>query len=132
MKLDRLIIPSKATSISAVENYVRDLARFYKINQDVYPNILISLTEAVNNAITHGNNGDENKRVEIFLQRTKAGLKFRVCDEGHGFNPKSLPDPTAPENIECCGGRGVFLIKQLSDRVSFSDNGSTVEMHFRL
>ena len=132
MKDTLLKLPSRPTSISEVEKFVQTLASNFDVNKEKFPNILISLTEAVNNAIMHGNHGDESKYVNIKLKRTERGLSLKVSDEGNGFNHRQLNDPTAPENLECCGGRGVFLIKQLSDRVRFYNNGSTVEMHFHI
>lgn len=132
MKSYMLRIPSKVNEIKEVETIVNKLVSDYNVSEDKYPNILISLTEAVNNAIIHGNNKDENKYVNINLERTNAGLSIRVSDEGAGFNLKTIPDPTSPDHVECCGGRGVFLIQQLTDRVLFLNNGSTVEMHFNI
>ena len=132
MKILMLRLPSHPQSISKVEPFVKKIAARYSISKEKYPNILISLTEAVNNAITHGNKNDQEKFVNIKLKESKSGLFIRVKDEGCGFNPEVVPDPTAPENIECCGGRGVFLIKELTDKVKYLDNGCTVEMHFKL
>ena len=66
------------------------------------------------------------------MQRQQKCLAFKISDEGCGFDHESLPDPTSPENILKIGGRGVFLMKQLSDDVLFHDNGSTVEIQFNL
>lgn len=104
----------------------------YRIQPDLHCNILVSLTEAVNNAMIHGNCGDESKNVHIKLKKQRNTLAIQVSDEGRGFDPASIPDPTAPENITECGGRGVFLIQQLSDNVHFRNNGSTVEMLFKI
>ena len=127
-----LKLTSDPRNIRKIESLVKKLANKYRIGAELYPNILISLTEAVNNAIVHGNNMDLNKYVNINVIEEKNVLSFIISDEGPGFNHKTLPDPTAPENIECLGGRGVFLIKQLSDRVCFYNNGSTVEIQFNL
>ena len=127
-----LKLTSNPRNIALVESFIEKVVERYKIRPDVYGNILISLTEAVNNAITHGNRNDENKTVEIKLHKKKNNLAIRVSDEGRGFDFKSLPDPTAPENIMKCGGRGVFLMQQLTDDIRFDDNGSTVEMHFKI
>jgi serine/threonine-protein kinase RsbW len=96
----------------------------------LYPNILISLTEAVNNAVQHGNRNDISKIVCVRSQKLKHTLHCEISDEGRGFDPEKVPDPTSPENIEKPGGRGVFLMRQLSDKVRFKDNGSTVELEF--
>lgn len=130
MKTILLRIPSNVTQIKEVETIVNQMVNDYDVSEEKYPNILISLTEAVNNAIIHGNNKDENKFVNINFKKTSNGVSIRVSDEGIGFNLESIPDPTRPENLECCGGRGVFLIQQLTDKVQFLDNGSTIEMHF--
>ncbi len=125
-----LKLPSCSKSICQLEQFIGVVATQYQISQDKYPDILISLTEAVNNAIIHGNKEDQNKYVEIELNKTTQGISFVISDQGLGFNPKSIPDPTRPENIGCCGGRGVFLMKQLADRVEYRDNGRKVEIHF--
>lgn len=128
----KLRLASHPSSISEVEPFVKKIALRYSISQDKYPNILISLTEAVNNAINHGNKNDQSKFVNIDLTQTQSKICIKVEDEGCGFNPENVPDPTAPENIGCCGGRGVFLIKELSDDVRYVENGCVVEMFFKL
>ena len=127
-----LRLSSNPRNVSRVESFVERIANKYKIAPDLYGNILISLTEAVNNAIIHGNDNDESKTVEVQLSETNDAIALRVRDEGRGFDYQSLPDPTSPENLTKIGGRGVFLMHQLSDRVDFQDNGSTVEMRFQL
>jgi len=127
-----LTISSNPNNILKVENYLRDAQHDMNIDDLRFPDILISLTEAVNNAIIHGNNADESKRVEINMEGQSTGVAISVTDEGPGFDPEEVPDPTAPENIECCGGRGVFIMSQLADRISYANNGSTVQMFFKL
>jgi len=127
-----LTISSNPNNILKVENYLRDAQIDMNIDDTKFPDILISLTEAVNNAILHGNNADESKNVEICMEGQTSGIAISVTDEGKGFDPNEIPDPTAPENIECCGGRGVFIMSRLADRISFENNGSTVQMFFKL
>lgn len=125
-------LASKPENIRHIEHIVDRIDEKFCLDTETYGNILISLTEAVNNAICHGNCEDEKKHVHIEFKKIHDTLQFRVEDEGQGFNYKALPNPTLPGNIEKCGGRGVFIIHQLCDRVKFLDNGSTVEMFFRL
>jgi len=127
-----LTISSNPNNILKVENYLRDAQHDLNINEAKFPDILISLTEAVNNAILHGNKADESKNVEINMEEQSSGVAISVTDEGRGFDPNEIPDPTAPENIECCGGRGVFIMSRLADKISFQNNGSTVQMFFKL
>lgn len=125
---------SKAENITIVEKFIDDLRNEVNIGDDVYGNILISLTEAANNAMLHGNRANEKKNVEISYSVDERGknITFIVKDEGPGFDYNNLPDPTAPENLERTSGRGVFLMMQLADMVVFSDKGATVEMQFRI
>ena len=127
-----LKLNSNPRNICQLESFLNRVVEKYRLSPDVYGNILISLTEAVNNAIIHGNCKDESKLVQIQLQKESGHLAFRVSDEGPGFDYRSLPDPTAPENLTKIGGRGVFLMQQLSDGVEFCDNGRTVEMQFKI
>lgn len=123
---------SKTGSVSAVEPFVEKLVNRYNLDPNKQCNILISLTEAVTNAIVHGNGEVEGKTVHVRSRKEKNCIAVRVSDEGNGFDFESVPDPTRPENLCKCGGRGVFLMRQLSDHISFYDNGSTVEMRFKL
>ena len=125
-------LTSKPGNVSKVENFVDQLVNKYKISPDKHCNILISLTEAVTNAIIHGNRKDEDKMVQVRHRKQKDFLAVRVSDEGTGFDYKELPDPTSPENILTEGGRGVFLMHQLADDIRYFNNGSTVEMQFKL
>jgi len=127
-----LTLVSDPKNIVRVETFVESLVEKYHITPDVYGNILISLTEAVTNAIIHGNDNDTSKRVYVKLKKQKDRIAFLISDEGGGFNFDGLPDPTAPENLLKLGGRGVFLMRQLSDAVLFSENGSTVEIRFKI
>ena len=123
---------SNPQSVEQVEPFVEGLLEKYKLSPDKYGNILISLTEAVTNAIRHGNGNDENKTVQVQLQQVGNTIAFQVSDEGSGFDYENVPDPTLPENLLKMGGRGVFLMHQLCDKVLFHDNGSTVEIQFTL
>lgn len=127
-----LEIQSNPRNISAIEPYVNQVVDTYEIDGELYGNILISLTEAVNNAIIHGNDADESKSVSVQLKKQKKMLSFIITDEGDGFDYSNLPDPTAPENILKLGGRGIFLMQQLADDVAFHNEGSTVEIKFKV
>ncbi len=127
-----LKLNSNPRNIACIEDFVQNVCRQYRIKSELYGNILISLTEAVNNAIIHGNNNDEKKTVQIELDKCPDCISFRVSDQGRGFNYRDLPDPTCPENLTKCGGRGVFLMRELSDGMEYRNNGRTVEMRFKL
>lgn len=127
----KLKLESTSRSIAEIESIVESLLERYKIERDLYPNILISLTEAVTNAINHGNCRDRSKYVHIETRCEDNELLLRVKDEGKGFNPECVPDPTRPGNIETTGGRGVLLIKHFCHEAHYMDHGRTLEMKFK-
>lgn len=128
--MHRIEIASSLSNITKVEALIDRVCDELGLNEDFYGNILIAVTEAVNNAIVHGNQSVESKQVTIEVDHEETNLTFNVIDAGEGFNFENLPDPTAPENIEKPDGRGIFLMKNLSDDVSFDLNGSKVSITF--
>jgi len=123
-------IPSLSENIRMIESFIDNAREKFSLDDDIYGNIMIAITEAVNNAIKHGNQGDSSKNVSLSLSLEESLIRFRVQDEGQGFDFHNLPDPTAPENIEKPGGRGIFLMKHLSDEVEFKEGGRIVELSF--
>jgi len=129
-KGEKLDITSSSDNIRLVERLVEDVCDVFNVNEDSYGNILIAVTEAVNNAIYHGNKGNPNKHIKIGFESENKKLKFIVSDEGEGFDYEGLPDPTDPLYIDKPHGRGVFLMKNLADEVEFKNNGQEVELSF--
>ena len=129
---ERIEFPAKAENIALAEKLIDDACQKHGVHESHYGNILIALTEAVNNAIHHGNRLDPAKSVSLGYQEKGDKIVFVVSDEGPGCDFEHLPDPTDPQNIEKPHGRGVFLMRALADSVEFSDNGSTVAMAFSL
>ena len=125
-------IPSIKENVSVVESFIENVGEKIRIEEAIYGNVLVSVTEAVNNAIVHGNKEDKNKMVRLGLKQNKKSIRFIVEDEGIGFNHNTLPDPTNPKNLEKVKGRGIFLIKNLSDKTTFKQGGRVVEMLFKL
>ncbi len=126
----KIQIPSITENIRIVESFIDNVKDKYKIDDDIYGNIMVAVTESVNNAIRHGNGCDKNKNVTLTAIYEDSLVRFIVEDEGPGFDPDKLADPTAEENLEKLGGRGIFLMKHLSDEVKFSNEGKTAEMTF--
>ncbi|MEM1407273.1 MAG: ATP-binding protein [Bacteroidota bacterium] len=125
-------IPSLSENIRMIESFIDNAKERYNLEDDIYGNIMIAVTEAVNNAIRHGNSNDKSKNVSLSLNLEDNQIVFIVSDEGSGFDYQNLPDPTAPENLEKPGGRGIFLMKHLCDEVSFQDEGKVVKLNFYL
>ena len=131
-KQKKLKIASLESNLFQIEKYVEEICDEYNINTNYYGNILLVLTEAVKNAIIHGNSSDVNKYVNINFESKPFGLSFIVSDEGDGFDYKTIKDPTDPLNDYRENGAGIFLIHSLSDEVNFSNNGKTIEMIFKI
>ena len=128
--LPELRFDSKPENIAVVEKLIDQISADYGIVAEHYGNVLIAMTEGVNNAIVHGNRLDETKSVSVSCAIDEKTLVFRITDEGPGFDYDNLPDPTAPENIEKPHGRGVFLMRHLADECTFEDEGRIVELTF--
>lgn len=117
-------------NIRIVESFIDNAKEKHNIDDDIYGNIMIAVTESVNNAIKHGNKEDEKKNVELAMELGDDRVRFWIKDEGKGFDFRNLADPTAPENLDKPGGRGIFLMKHLSDEIIFHENGTSVELIF--
>ena len=130
VKIDSLSIPSDLGSISKVEVLIDDVCAKLQVNEDYYGNVLIAVTEAVNNAIQHGNKMSDDLNVDLLVGDKESDFCFSVKDYGEGFDFNQLPDPTAPENIEKENGRGIYLMKSLSEEVEFNNGGTEVDIYF--
>ena len=130
--LKRIKIESEINNLRIVENAIDSITNESGINQENYGKILIGTLEAVNNAIVHGNKSDKNKFVSIEFSMKKSLLEITIEDEGPGFKPGDVPDPTKPENIELINGRGVFLMTKLADSIKFNKRGNCVKLTFKI
>jgi serine/threonine-protein kinase RsbW len=126
-----LNIGSTISNLRIVEKVIDELALELGLKEEVYGKILVSAMEAVNNAIVHGNKTDTKRNVKIEFIYKKKELFISVEDEGQGFKPQEIPDPTKPENIENITGRGVFLMSKLADSIEFNEKGNRVTMSFK-
>lgn len=128
--MQELRFPSVPENIALVERLIDDLRSAGNFQEECYGDVLIAMTEAVNNAIVHGNKMDITKQVLVEYEIQENDLFFRIHDEGPGFDYENIPDPTAPENIEKPNGRGVFLMRSLADECEFLEDGRIVELRF--
>ena len=128
----RIDFPAKAENIALAEKLIDEACARYDVHESIYGNLLIALTEAVNNAIHHGNKLDPSKTVTMGYEKKDDRIVFMVQDQGPGFDHDNLPDPTDPKNLEKPHGRGVFLMRALADEVEFTDNGATAILAFSL
>ncbi len=131
---NELDLPSSLENLPRVEKFIDEACESFHIDEDFYGNILVAVTEAVNNAIQHGNQEDPDRSFKVSFEANEElqKLTFRVEDAGEGFDYENVPDPTAPENLEKPFGRGIFLMRNLADEVEFYDEGRVVELTFQM
>ena len=127
-----LNIPADLVNLRLVEKAIDELSLELDLSDEVYGNILVATMEATNNAIIHGNNSDPKKLVKIEMLMEHKELMVHIEDQGHGFDYSTVPDPTAPENLEKINGRGIFLMERLSDEILYLENGRIVVLKFRI
>ncbi len=127
----RIVIKSEVKNLRIIEKAIDEVSSEMKFSEDNYGKIMVSAMEAVNNAIIHGNKSDSNKTVIVEIKHVRNLLKICVEDEGPGFDPGLIPDPTKPENIEKLNGRGIFLMSRLTDKIEFNEKGNRVTMTFK-
>ena len=127
-----LNIPADLGSLRLVEKAIDELSLELDLSDEIYGNVLVATMEATNNAIIHGNNSDPDKLVKIEMMMDQKELKVHIEDQGHGFDYATVPDPTAPENLEKINGRGIFLMERLSDEILYLENGRIVVLKFKL
>lgn len=131
-KTKKVVLQSSFGEMEKLERFVAELQNWAAFDDEQRNRILLPLSEAVNNAIIHGNKQDPDKQVTVVARLQNQRLTISVKDEGAGFDPETLPDPLKEENLLNQGGRGVYLIKQYADEVTFSDQGSRISFRFML
>ncbi|MCS7016043.1 MAG: ATP-binding protein [Gemmatales bacterium] len=121
-------LPSDLDQIPGLQSQIVDLlSRCGFSERDMFA-VRLALEEAVANAMKHGNRLLPHKCVEVALGLGEDSVWIRVCDEGEGFDPDQVPDPTAEENLERPSGRGILLMRHFMDHVEYRDRGRTVFM----
>ena len=128
-----LEIPTDVRSIEHAVEYVMQRCHTCEAYEKrLRWNFRVGLTEALTNAMLYGNEHDPSKRVRVEVELENGRLEARITDQGGGFDPSAIPDPTEEENILKSGGRGLFLMRQLLDEVSYNDRGNQVMLVLRL
>lgn len=127
-----LHVPSDVALIEeAVALVARHLEAQFVDRRTIRFNLRVALAEALSNAIVYGNGGDASKHVTVRVLFGRTIIEMEVTDQGEGFRPDSVPDPTTPERIEHPQGRGIFLIQRLVDEVRYNDKGNAICMILR-
>lgn len=127
-----LRIHSKPENVSKVEPFLEKINTRLGLNEVEYHKLLVGTTEAVNNAIIHGNKSDPDKYVTVTVQIRKHYIIVSISDEGGGFNPEEIPNPLDEENLLKESGRGLFLMQTLMDEVEIHSNETGCEVRMSL
>lgn len=127
-------IPSDPDLMPEVEDFILDVAKKVNLNKDKYNNIALAVAEAISNSIKHGNKNDKTKKVNIKIKTEDDKLIVILKDQGKGFDPAVIPDPTQPENILKDSGRGLFIMRSLLDdlRYNFTPDGTEIILEISL
>ena len=118
-KIGELVIDSRLEKLAEVDRFTEKIVKETAIKAEDLDDIAISVSEAVNNAMEHGNKLDEKRKVKLKYYISTHYLRIVVQDEGKGFKPNNIPDPCKEENLLKASGRGILIIHHLMDRVSF-------------
>ena len=127
-----LTITSETGNFFKVQNFTEKLMRDFTISEKLYGKLDLAILEALKNAVIHGNKSNPKKIITIKAWVEDDNIFVSVEDEGEGFDYTFIPDPTLPENLMKVSGRGLYLMKTLSDNLEFQNNGSKVIMSFSL
>jgi serine/threonine-protein kinase RsbW len=127
-----LVISSRLTNINAVRIFLDKVYKEFSLKKNSFNHVFLGISEAVSNAILHGNQLDVEKRVFIRLNIFGNQLHVEVEDEGGGFCDTLLFDPTLPENIKGENGRGIYIIRQIADELVFREDGRKIYMLFTI
>ena len=122
-----LEIESDPNNLITVEEFVNYFCKDLKLSDEKLANVLLAVTEATTNAVIHANKSDLNKKVTIDVHVEDSKLIMKVKDEGEGFNPEMIPDPTEPENLLKDSGRGLYLMKIYMDELKYNHTPTGTE-----
>ena len=128
----RLVLSSSLRELERVIDFIEDFVERHRLEEELLERLRLVGSEAVTNAIEHGNKLDESKKVTLDISVVNGFVEMRVSDEGPGFVIDEIPNPLASENLLAEGGRGVYFIFEFSDEVVFEDDGSVLIARFAL
>jgi serine/threonine-protein kinase RsbW len=126
-----LVIKSDISELIKVENFIVEIFKEYNLAQKYFNKIYVCVSEAVINSIKHGNKNDQNKTVSIGIDCDLKEINVLIEDEGEGFDINEVKDPTLIENLKNESGRGIFIIKNLSDKLEYNEKGNRIQFKFK-
>ena len=122
-----LVIKSDLSELKKVENFLSDILNEFNLAQKYFNKIYLCVSEAVVNSIKHGNKSDRNKTVSIGIDCDEKVINVLIEDEGEGFDINLIEDPTLKSNLKNESGRGIFIIKKMSDKFEYNEKGNRIQ-----
>ncbi len=127
------IYESDLEELNRLPEHIDEIIEHFNLTEELNPLLMLALSEGVTNGIKHGNKYSEDKKVTLHCElETPSVLKCTVTDEGDGFDPESVPDPLAEENLLKPSGRGVYLMKEYAKNVNYNDKGNQLIVRFNV
>jgi len=123
-----LLIPSDTAEARRVQEQIERLLKIHQFGEREVFGIRLAVEEALVNAIKHGNQMDSSRKVRVAFQVSQEKFEVLIADEGEGFDPCEVPDPTSPENLERPCGRGIMLMRHYMTTVAYNERGNMVSM----
>lgn len=125
---EELTVGSDFKNLPQVEKFITQVCKKARLSEEQCDNMAIALTELVNNAIIHGNRQDPSKMVTLRVTYASDHVVISVADQGKGFDPKEIANPTDPQNLWKQNGRGIFLVRNLIDEVEICSSPEGTEI----
>ena len=127
----KLVIYSDKSELTKVEKFISDIFDENNLKYTNYNRVLLCVSEAVINSIEHGNRNDKKKRVTIEAECYSHRILVKIKDEGNGFNIEMVDDPTSSYNVKKESGRGIHIIRSLSDSLKYNTKGNSVQLKIK-
>ncbi|KAF0239032.1 MAG: anti-sigma regulatory [Prolixibacteraceae bacterium] len=127
-----LVINSDVIELKKVETFLTEIFREYNLEMKYFNRVYLCISEAVINSIKHGNKNDKNKSVSIEVSYEEPEIRIRVEDEGNGFDLNQITDPTSEKNLKNESGRGIFIIKTLTNQIEYNEKGNRIQFKYRM
>ena len=125
------MINSDVIELKKVETFITDIFREYNLEKKYFNKVYVCISEAVVNSIKHGNKNDRNKSVSIEVNCDMHEINIMIEDEGNGFDLNQISDPTSRENLKNESGRGIFIIKTLTNQIEYNEKGNRIQFKIK-
>ena len=117
IKGNMISIPSSLKYLTNIDDFIEGILRGYEVDESIIADIAISVSELVNNSVSHGNKSDSSKTVSVSISHKNSDIEIVIADQGAGFDPQAISNPLDEENLLKDTGRGIFIVNALMDTV---------------